>query len=294
MPMGRLRFALAGPIRTLFLLVGTSLVTFGLAQLHPGAPAAGAEPVHLRYLQFLRGLAGGDLGQSAVYKLPLSDVLMSSSLHTILLVLGSGILGTLLAILLARLAAASDGGVLDRLTRLYTALGRSTPTFWLALMLAAGLGILLPAAGSGPASLAAERTLPRLALAAVTLALLLAPRAIRRLRSGLQQERFADHVAAARSRGLPEGLIHRRHVFRNSLIPAAGRIGANLGLLLGATVAVEKALGLPGLGRLLVDSILLQDYSAAELAAWIFAIALILLRLVTEAVARSLDPRGVG
>jgi peptide/nickel transport system permease protein len=286
-----LRVLLGGPLRIAFMLFATSLVAFVLTRLGPTAGATQPSSLHLQYLSFLGNVASGDLGHSLALGQPLGPALLSGLATTLALALGAGLLCAFMAILLGRLAAASDGGPVDRLVRLYLALGRSTPAFWLAVVLILFLGDLLGlpvvAAGIGPQ----PPTLRNLALPAICVAFVAAPGAIARLRLGLLSQRFADHVAAARARGLPESLIQRRHVFRNSLIPPLSRIAASLGPLLGLTVAVEKAFGLPGLGRLLVDSILARDFAAVGLGAWLFAVTLILLRLPAEIIARVLVPR---
>lgn len=288
--MGGLRAAFAGPIRIAFLLLGTGILALAFLGLN-SATTSGAPPIVRQYHFILRGLVGGDLGLSVAFARPLSEALVTGLIMTLELALPAGVLACALGVMLGRLAAASDGGWIDRLIRFYMALGRSTPAFWLAIILALAIGAetwLLPSAvGIGTPAI----HMPGLLLPIASIVFVATPAAVELMRKGLLQEQFADHISAARSRGLPERWIQRRHVARNSLLPATGRLAAGIGPLLGLTVAIEKVYALPGLGRLLVDSIIVHDLPAAELSAWFFAVLLILLRLPALALARIMDPR---
>jgi len=275
--VGRVRSALAGPLRLAVLLFGTSLIVFCFVRLSPSPAAAGATPIHLQYVQFLRRIAGGDLGVSAAYKEPLAEALLSGLATTLVLLAAAAALSALLALVLARLAAASEDGAVGRLVGAYVALGRAAPVVWLGLLAAAFLGDAASGAVADRPGVLPGRALALL-LAALVMALVMAPRAIRRLARELLRQRYAEHVAAARSRGLPERLVRRRLGLGRALNPAAARIADSLGAFIGTAVAVEKVFALPGLGRLLIDSILAPDYLAAGLSAWILAVVLMLLR----------------
>src|SRR4029077_6625410 len=114
--------------------------------------------------------------------------------------------------------------------------------------------------------------LQHLFLPALTIALALAPLLIRSLRNSLMREMAAEHVTAARSRGLPERVIFRHHVFQNALIPAMRLLGLNIGWVVGRTGVVEQVFAIPGLGSLIVAGILAHDYLVVQAIAIVMAL----------------------
>jgi peptide/nickel transport system permease protein len=114
---------------------------------------------------------------------------------------------------------------------------------------------------------------------------------IRNLRASLLAEMQADYVTAARSRGLSEAAIFRRHVFRNSLIPTITLLGVNVGWLIGGTVVVERVFSVPGLGSLMVSSIFARDYLVVQAVTLAFACAVILTNFLVDVATVALDPR---
>jgi peptide/nickel transport system permease protein len=212
------------------------------------------------------------------------------------------------------LAAMRHGSHLDTVVMTLTLFGVSMPIFWLGLMLlvlfAAGLG-WLPVGGLMPVGLDPPRLtgmslidsllsgnatmiaaslrhmlLPSVTLASVPLALI-----TRITRAEVMSAATADHVRTARAKGVADGRVILRHILRNAAIPIVTVIGLQLGLLLSGAVLTETIYSLPGLGRLMVDSILSRDYPVVQAGALFIAVVFVLVNLAVDILYAALDPR---
>ncbi len=310
--MGRIHFLVYRPLQFVPLLIGITLVSFllihltpgDIARLYAGNPAVlpndlaairaryGLDhPLPVQYVFFLLNLLRGELGSSGVYQAPVFSVVIDHAGPSLYLICYGALLSMMLAIALSLLAVRREGGSVDRLVRAGAAVGLGMPAFWLGIVLififSARLG-WFPDSGYGGNALS---RLHHLFLPALTIALALAPLLVRSLRASLAMEMAADHVTAARSRGLPEREIFRRHVLLNSLIPAVRLLGVNIGWLVGSTVIVEQVFSIPGLGGLIVGSILAHDYLVVQAAALLLAVFIILSKYLFDVATAAVDPR---
>jgi peptide/nickel transport system permease protein len=119
----------------------------------------------------------------------------------------------------------------------------------------------------------------------------LTPVLLRNLRASLLLEMSSDYVIAARAKGLPERRIFASHVFRNSLIPTVNLLGVQIGFLIGATVIVEAVFAIPGLGQLMIGSIINRDYMVVQAVTLVFALATIAVTMIADIATVALDPR---
>jgi peptide/nickel transport system permease protein len=300
--MDRFMFVLYRPIQLIPVLFGISLVSFVLVQSIPGDPVrillgvrATAEviakvraqygldePIMVQYLYFLKNLAQGELGRSIIYKTPVFTLIAGRVMPSFFLLCYAVLMAVSLAVVLAVTAALNRGRWPDALVRSYSTAGLGLPAFWLGIVLIIVFSLRLgwfPVSGYGRDFLA---HLHHLFLPAFTIALALSPVLIRNLRASLLTELEADHITAARSRGIPERRIFLRHVFRNSLIPTITLLGVNIGWLIGGTVVVEQVFSVPGLGSLMVGSIFARDYLVVQAITLIFAIAVILTNFTVD------------
>ena len=306
-------------LRTIFLrliqavpvLLGVSVVTFALMVATPGDPVrllagdrASAEtiaairdrygldePFLTQYAVYLRNLMQGDLGASLRYRLPVGDLIASHYPVTLFLVAFTILLTLPPVLLLAILSARRQGGVADQAIRLLGVLGLAVPVFWLALLLSRLFGVTLkwfPVSGFGETF--AEH-LHHLFLPALSTAIWVVPILMRTLRATLLDEMERDYVLTGLSKGLGERAVFRAHVFPNSLLPTINLFGVVVAYLLGGSVIVETVYGLPGMGKLMVDSILARDYYVVQGATLVFALTTILVMLVTDLVTSWVDPR---
>ncbi len=272
------------------------------------------QPVWVQYGRFMQAALHGDLGISVQTNHPaLNDVLTAFPV-TLQLALASLLLASAVGIPIGVLSAARRGSRLDAVVMTLTLFGVSMPIFWLGLMLlllfAAGLD-WLPVAGLMPVGLDPPRitgmsvidsllsgntsmvlaslrhmVLPAVTLASVPLALI-----ARITRAEVLSAATADHVRTARAKGVVESLVVLRHVLRNAAIPIVTVIGLQAGLLLSGAVLTETIYSLPGLGRLMVDSILSRDYPVVQAGALFIALVFVLVNLTVDILYAALDPR---
>jgi ABC-type dipeptide/oligopeptide/nickel transport system permease component len=272
------------------------------------------QPIWVQYARFMREALRGDLGVSIGSNRPaLNDVLVAFPV-TLQLALASLLLASLCGVPIGVVSAVRQGSRFDTAVMTLTLFGVSMPIFWLGLMLlvlfAAGLG-WLPVGGLMPVGLDPPRItgmsvidsllsgdatmiaaslrhmlLPAVTLASVPLALI-----ARITRAEVLSAATADHVRTARAKGVADARVIVWHVLRNAAIPIVTVIGLQLGLLLSGAVLTETIYSLPGLGRLIVDSILSRDYPVVQAGALFIAVVFVLVNLAVDILYAALDPR---
>ena len=272
------------------------------------------QPVWVQYADFAIGVARGDLGTSLRSNhTALADVWVAFPV-TLQLALSALLLATLIGVPIGVIAGTRAGSLLDNALMTATLFGVSMPIFWLGLMLlllfGAGLG-WFPIGGLMPVGLDAPRvtgmtvidsliagradliaaSLRYLVLPAVTLATIPLAMIAPITRSEMLATATLDHVRTARAKGMTERRVVLRHILRNALIPIVTVIGLQLGLLLSGAVLTETIFSLPGLGRLMVDSILSRDYPVVQAGALFIALVFVLVNLMVDLSYGLLDPR---
>ena len=300
-------------------LAGIVLLCFGIIHLAPGDPTIllGGEHGDAAYYAFLRArfgldrplpeqlvtyaanVARGDLGTSFVHGRSVSRVIAERVPATLLLVATALLLSTAGGVALGVLAARHGRTVTDVGLNVGALFGYAMPVFWLGqialLTLALGTG-LFPVQGMTDArepqiglahvlDVLRHLVLPSLVLAANELAL-----TTRLVRSGLLEALRADYVRAARAKGLPEGAVVR-HALRNVMLPIVTVVGSRAGMFLSGAVVVEVVFAWPGLGRLMLDSLLARDFPILLGLFLLTSLAVILVNVVTDVAYVWLDPR---
>ena len=167
----------------------------------------------------------------------------------------------------------------------------SMPGFWLGLVLLILFAVIYPFFPISGFGRGFGDILWHLALPALTITLSLAPILIRTLRASLIEIMHAPHVEYARTKGLSQGRLIRRHVLRNGLLATVTILGVNIGWLIGGSVVVETVFSLPGIGALIVSSISARDYPMIQGIALIFGLLVVVINLITDLVYAALDPR---
>lgn len=272
------------------------------------------QPVAVQYLDFMLQLAHGDFGISLRSNHPaISDVLLAFPV-TLQLAVAALLLATAVGVPVGVLAATRPGSLWDTGLMTATLFGVSMPIFWLGLMLLLVFGAWLdwlPIGGLMPTGLDVPRitgmtvvdsllsgrldliraSVSYLVLPAVTLATIPLAMIARITRSEMLAMASLDHVRTARAKGMPEPRVVLRHILRNALIPLITVIGLQLGLLLSGAVLTETIFALPGLGRLMVDSILSRDYPVVQTGALFVALVFVLVNLAVDLTYGLLDPR---
>jgi peptide/nickel transport system permease protein len=272
------------------------------------------QPVIVQYLRFVVEAAHGDFGTSLTSNhAAFTDVAYAFPV-TLQLTLAALGLATVIGVPVGVIASLRPGGTFDNVAMTYTLFGVSMPIFWLGLMLLLLFGATLDwlpigglfGVGMEPpritgmsvvdALLSGDRAmlwdgLRHLALPAVTLATIPLALIARITRAEMLAIATQDHVRTARAKGLPRPRVVLRHILRNALIPIVTVIGLQLGLLLSGAVLTETIFSLPGLGRLMVDSILSRDYPVVQAGALFIAVVFVAVNLAVDLSYTLLDPR---
>lgn len=272
------------------------------------------QPVAVQYFDFVAQILRGDFGTSLRSNhAAIADVWVAFPV-TLQLALAALALATAIGVPIGAIAATRPGTLWDNALMTATLFGVSMPIFWLGLMLLLVFGGWLgwlPIGGLMPTGLDVPRvtgmsvldslisgrpalvgaSLTYLVLPAVTLATIPLAMIARITRSEMLAMASLDHVRTARAKGMPERRVIFRHILRNALIPVVTVIGLQLGLLLSGAVLTETIFSLPGLGRLMVDSILSRDYPVVQAAALFVALVFVLVNLLVDLTYGLLDPR---
>lgn len=246
------------------------------------------DPIPVRYFRWVTDALRGDLGRSYRTGQDVVFMLKERLPVTLRLVLLSMLIAVIGGVGLGFIAAIRQGTLFDLGAMFVAVAGISIPEFWSALMLILLVSVtwrLLPTGGYGGGDLA-HMVLPSLTLGFRYMALI-----ARITRSSVLDVINKDHVRTARAKGLAERVVGFKHIFRNSLIPITTIIGLEFGWLLANTVVIEMVFGLPGIGYLLVKSVLRKDLVAMQGGILVVALAFLVLNLVVDLLYGYLDPR---
>jgi len=249
------------------------------------------QPIPVQFGYFLRNFFEGDLGDSIVLKVSVTSLIADRLPVTLFLTGMAALLSVVLAVPLAVLAALRRDSSVDTTIRTSFQVGLSMPVFYIGIVLLTFFAARLhwfPVGGFGDTF---GGHLFHLFLPALTLALNLAAVLMRNLRNSVIEVLTADYVDFARAKGLKSRLVLFRHVLRNALIPTVALFGLNIGTLLGGAVITETVFAIPGVGRLLIDSIYGRDYPVIQGLTLALALLVSLIFLLTDMAQAALDPR---
>lgn len=304
------RYILGRILQMIPVLLLVSLIVFGIMRVLPGDPALlmlqGAEggvttperlealrermglndPVVVQYWSFLTGALTGDLGESIRFREPVLDMVLDRLGSTIELALAGLGVSILVGVPLGMIAAMRRGGWIDAFTMTFSYVGASMPVFFLGLILiylfAFGMGLFPSAGGTGWRSLV---------LPGVTLGLINAGLIARLMRSSMLEVLGEDYMRTGRAKGVPPGLLLRRHGIKNALIPVVTILGLQFGNMLAGTVVTETVFSRPGIGRMIVTAILAKDYPLIQGAVLFLSIIYVTANLIVDIAYAWLDPR---
>ncbi len=302
---------LARVLQAIPTLLAILVLTFLLVRLLPGDPAGAVigsrvtdaevarekallgldRPLAAQFETYVAALARGDLGRSTRLGVPVRELVADRLPVTLLLTAMASVIAIALAVPLALAAALARDRTLDLAIRAAFQLGLSTPTFYLGLLLLTAFAArlrLFPVGGYGDDL---GQHLVHLLLPAISLALSFAAVLMRSLRASISDVLASPHVEFARLKGLAPRVVIRRHVLRNAALSTVGLFGLNAGTLLGGAVITETVFAIPGVGRLMVDSVFGRDYPVIEALTLILAALVVLTLLATDLVQAALDPR---
>ncbi len=246
------------------------------------------DPVYVRFGAYIAKLATGDFGTSFRTREPVTAMIAKRAWPTLQLVFTAMAFAVLLGVPLGFIAALRPGGLVDTLAMVVAVSGLSIAKFWLGLVMmyvfALKLG-WLPSFGYG------DGGLKYLLLPAVTLGV--SPMALfaRTTRAAVLEIMTADFVRTARSKGMSETRVVKWHVMRNALVIILTTVGLQFGGLMGQAVVVEKLFSWPGIGSLLVDSVLQRDLPAVQGSILVVVLAFLAINLLIDVLYGVIDPR---
>jgi len=252
-------------------------------------------PLHVQYLRWMGNLARGDFGKSITHGYAeVSSLVFPALGRTLELAALSILLAVIVAVPLGMISAIREGTWVDHVARVFTTLGFSMPTYVMGiglLILLAEVFPLLPPGGYVPFGEDPVKHLSQLIMPVLTIASVTAARLTRFMRAGMLEVLSADYVRTARAKGLTERRVNYWHAFRNAAIPLVTEVGVNFGLLVGGMVVIEQIFIWPGLGWLMIQSILTRAFDVVQIAVLVSAATFVIVNLLVDLTYSWLDPR---
>jgi peptide/nickel transport system permease protein len=244
------------------------------------------DPLSVQFLRYMGDLVQLDFGTSIRRSAPAIDVVLRAFVWTLKLAAITMTLVTVLAIVIGSLAAYRVGGVFDRVATFFSLIGASAPDFWVAIVAIVFFSVTLgwvPTSGTGGAE---YWILPVAVLFIRPFGLILQV-----VRGSMISALSSDYVKTARAKGARHQAIIFVHALRNAMLPVITVIGDQAAALLNGAVVVETIFGFPGVGKLMIDSILTRDFNVIMAAIMATAIAIFVMNLLIDLGYALLDPR---
>lgn len=252
------------------------------------------QPLVSRYGHWLMGALSGDFGYSRLFSQPVFDLIWPRLFNTFILMLSALCLALLIALPAGTWAAYKKDSAADRFINLICFAGISVPSFWLALLMISFFAVTLmwlPAGGFALDDASFWVRLKFIALPVLTLAVTSIAGYTRYLRASLIESFQADHIRTARAKGCNERQVILRHALRPALAPVVTVLSLDFGTLFGGALIVETVFARPGMGKLIYDAILGNDYNLAILSLLIVTIMILIGNLLADLSYGWLDPR---
>ena len=301
-------------LATIPLLFLVSLVVFALVHALPGDPAVlflGEEadpetlarfrvrlgldrPLVAQYAAWLGRALRGDLGRSLRTNQPVAEAILERLPVTLELLVAALSVSLAIAIPMGIVSAVKRNSGVDLVSTVFALVGFAMPGFWLGIILIYVFALLLrwlPPSGWVPLPASVPQNLLSLVLPAFTLGTALAALVTRQLRSGMLEVLRQDYVRTAQAKGLSERQVVGKHALKNALISVVTVVGLQLGGLLGNTIITETLFALPGVGRLMIDSIFSRDFFVVQGVILFLAVGYVLSNLLVDVLYSYLYPR---
>ncbi len=243
-------------------------------------------PLIEQYFTQLQLVLTADFGDSYRYRSPAMQLVLDRLPATLELALASILIALVIAIPAGILSAVYQNSPIDLFVTTLSTLGRAMPNFWIGIMLILIIGVQLrwlPVAGRDGFS--------SVILPAITLGMGIATTMARVLRSSMLEVLRKEYMTTARSKGLREWTVILKHGLRNSLVAAVTVLGLQMAWLLGGAVVVEEVFAWPGIGRLMVSSVLLRDLTVVQAGVLVFALIVMITNLLVDILYAYINPR---
>ncbi|SIS94183.1 ABC transporter permease [Paracoccus saliphilus] len=316
------RFILGRLVKSVFILLAILILNFFLIHAAPGDPAAvmageaGAadekfladlrtkfgldQPLYVQLWIYLKGAVQLDLGFSFRQQMPVADLIWDRLPATLLLTGAAFVLSLVMGVIAGVAASARQGTWGDTVISTLALLFYATPLFWVALMAVVVFSVWLgwlpgfgfETIGAGYTGFARALDIGKhLILPATTLGLFFMAIYTRMTRASMLEVSRLDFVKTARAKGLSRGVIQRRHVLRNALLPVITLAGLQAGQVFGGAVLTETVFAWPGIGRLMFEAINQRDYNVILGVFFVSAAMVLLFNLITDVIYVFVDPR---
>ncbi|SHH66852.1 glutathione transport system permease protein [Pollutimonas bauzanensis] len=242
-------------------------------------------PLPKQFLRYFDNLLHGDLGHSLRTKRPVSQEIGDRLMPTLLLTLTSMVWSVVFGLVIGVVSGVWRNRLPDRVGMTVAVSGISFPAFALGMVLMQIFSVQLgwlPTVGAG--------TWKHYILPSITLGAGVAAVMARFTRAAFIEVMQEDYVRTARAKGLSERIVVLKHTFRNALIPVVTMMGLQFGFLLGGSIVVETVFAWPGVGMLLVDSVIMRDYPVIQGLILLFSLEFILINLIVDVLYGMINP----
>lgn len=314
MDLSMAKYVVGRLISLLPVLLVVGVTSFLLIHLTPGDPAAAMlgpaatteqieelrhqmgldKPLLMQFIVWIGGVLRGDLGTSYYLARPVLTVINDRIPVTLTLAIAAQILALGIALPAGILSAIKQNSLWDRGAMIVALLGVSMPNFWLALNLVLLFAVAIPwfpVQGYVALNEGLWDSLRHLFLPAVSLGFMQAALIARMTRSSMLDVLRSDFVRTARAKGLAERIVINKHALKNAINPILTAAGVSFVVLLGGAVVIETVFGYPGVGRLVVDSVMRRDYPVIQGAVLYIAAMNVFVNLVVDIMYVYFDPR---
>ena len=252
------------------------------------------QPIIIQYAIWVGKILTGDFGRSYLFRQPVTEVVGSRMLPTAQIAIQSLVIGTFIGVWVGVISAAARNTWKDWLATLLTLTGAAIPFFLTASILMIIFALYLkwlPASGYVPLYVDPIGSLKTTMLPSFVLSFGLAATLARQVRASLIEVLQQQYIATARAKGLPEHVVLHAHALKNAFLPVLTIIGLQLANLFGGAVITETIFAIPGMGRLLVDSVAARDYPVMQALVVLTTATVVLVNLLVDLMYGLLDPR---
>ena len=269
--------------------------SFTQAELHDLQVKLGTDkPLYVQYGKWVWGMLRLDFGQSMFFEEPVAEDLAAKFPITLELTVLALLIATIIAVPLGLLSAIKQDTPTDYIARIIAITGVALPNFWVGILIVYFLVLLfawMPPLGyanlwEDPATNLQQFIFPALALGFFEMAF-----TARVTRSSMLEVCREDYTRTARGKGLAERVVILRHALKNALLPVVTVSGYQFGRLLAGTVVIENIFMVPGMGKLLVDSVFHRDYTEVQAIVMVITVSVLILNLLLDVVYGWLKPR---
>ena len=252
------------------------------------------KPIPIQYVDWLTRALQGNFGLSLRDQLPIGAEIGAHVFPTVELATLAMIFAFLIAVPTATISALMPNSLADAVATFMALGGVAIPHFFLGILLiyVFSLGLhLVPPSGYVPPWQDLGQNLRLMLLPAIALSTGFGAVLMRQIRSALIEAMQQDYIVTARAKGLRERVVIVKHAFKIALIPVIIVVGLEVGTLIGGAVVVESVFSIPGMGRMIVDSINFRDFPSVQAAVLILAVAVLLANLLADFLCGYVDPR---